>query len=304
MPSMTDRTLPTYLARELYRGIKNATYVEIPSYLGHLAGGPANETSGEYVFRDHTNQEVPLGASSEVRAARASRERPPLNLGETASGYLRMLQSTGRTRRPSPQHLRSPPQRPRRMMRTSEIGTRIGRRQAEVGDPPHGESNVLLNIVNPNTTAAMTATIAAAAAKAARPDTRPACGRERIRPGFDRGPPMTMPSRCRACLRALAEGEADGADAHVIACFDDTGLDAGAGARRCAGGRDRRSGVSCRNADRASLRGRHHAGAVGAGDREQLVALRARAALRAALRATDVPVLELDNPAIGSPPRA
>ena len=31
---------------------------------------------------------------------------------------------------------------------------------------------MLLNIVNPNTTAAMTATIAAAAAKAARPDTR------------------------------------------------------------------------------------------------------------------------------------
>ena len=50
MPSMTDRTLPTYLARELYRGIKNVTYVEIPSYLGHLAGGPTNETSGEYVF--------------------------------------------------------------------------------------------------------------------------------------------------------------------------------------------------------------------------------------------------------------
>ena len=50
MPSMTDRTLPTYLARELHRGIKNATYVEIPSYLGHLAGGPANETSAEYVF--------------------------------------------------------------------------------------------------------------------------------------------------------------------------------------------------------------------------------------------------------------
>ena len=47
MPSMTDRTLPTYLARELYRGIKSATYVEIPSYLGHLAGGPANETSAE-----------------------------------------------------------------------------------------------------------------------------------------------------------------------------------------------------------------------------------------------------------------
>ena len=42
----------TYLAREIYRGVKNAnaTYVEIPSYLGHLAGGPANESSGEYGF--------------------------------------------------------------------------------------------------------------------------------------------------------------------------------------------------------------------------------------------------------------
>ena len=50
MPGMTDRTLPTYLARELYRGIKQATYVEIPSYLGHLAGGPANEASAEYAF--------------------------------------------------------------------------------------------------------------------------------------------------------------------------------------------------------------------------------------------------------------
>jgi homoserine O-acetyltransferase/O-succinyltransferase len=50
MPGMTDRTLPTYLARELYRGIRNASYVEIPSYLGHLAGGPSNEASAEYAF--------------------------------------------------------------------------------------------------------------------------------------------------------------------------------------------------------------------------------------------------------------
>ena len=70
MPSMTDRTLPTYLARELYRGIKNATYVEIPSYLGHLAGGPANEASAEYVF-DCADQEVPVGASSEVKVPAA-----------------------------------------------------------------------------------------------------------------------------------------------------------------------------------------------------------------------------------------
>jgi homoserine O-acetyltransferase len=50
MPGMTDRTLPTYLARELHRGIKNATYVEIPSYLGHVACCPTNEASAEYSF--------------------------------------------------------------------------------------------------------------------------------------------------------------------------------------------------------------------------------------------------------------
>lgn len=50
MPGMTDRTLPTYNARELYRGIKDAKYVEIPSYLGHLACCPASEDSAEYMF--------------------------------------------------------------------------------------------------------------------------------------------------------------------------------------------------------------------------------------------------------------
>jgi homoserine O-acetyltransferase len=50
MPGMTDRTLPTYMARELYRGIKNAKYVEIPSYLGHLACCPASDKTAEYAF--------------------------------------------------------------------------------------------------------------------------------------------------------------------------------------------------------------------------------------------------------------
>jgi homoserine O-acetyltransferase/O-succinyltransferase len=50
MPVMTDRTLPTYMARELYRGIKNARYVEIPSYLGHLACCPSSDQSAEYAF--------------------------------------------------------------------------------------------------------------------------------------------------------------------------------------------------------------------------------------------------------------
>jgi homoserine O-acetyltransferase len=50
MPGMTDRTLPTYMARELYRGIKDAKYVEIPSSLGHLACCPTNDKSAEYAF--------------------------------------------------------------------------------------------------------------------------------------------------------------------------------------------------------------------------------------------------------------
>jgi homoserine O-acetyltransferase/O-succinyltransferase len=50
MPGMTDRTLPTYMAREIYRGVKQSTYVEIPSYLGHLACCPAKEDTTEYVF--------------------------------------------------------------------------------------------------------------------------------------------------------------------------------------------------------------------------------------------------------------
>ena len=60
------RTRPTYLARELYRGIKNATYVEIPSYLGHLAGGPANDTSTEYVFVTAQIKKFLCGVPGEV----------------------------------------------------------------------------------------------------------------------------------------------------------------------------------------------------------------------------------------------
>lgn len=50
MPGMTDRTLPSYMAREIYRGVKRGQYVEIPSYQGHLACCPSSEDSAEYVF--------------------------------------------------------------------------------------------------------------------------------------------------------------------------------------------------------------------------------------------------------------
>src|SRR5437868_10362328 len=82
-----------------------------------------------------------------------------------------------------------------------------------------------LNIVNPNTTAAMTKTIAAAATTAARPDTiihavSSAFGPASIEGAYDDA--FAVPG----LLVRIQEGEAEGADAHVIACFDDTGLDA------------------------------------------------------------------------------
>jgi allantoin racemase len=84
---------------------------------------------------------------------------------------------------------------------------------------------VLLNIVNANTTAAMTRTIAAAAARAARPDTKiraveSAFGPASVEGAYDDA--FAVPG----LLVRVAEGEAEGADAHVLACFDDTGLDA------------------------------------------------------------------------------
>lgn len=82
-----------------------------------------------------------------------------------------------------------------------------------------------LNIVNPNITGAMTKVIAAAAAKAARPDTiiwavESAFGPPSIEGAYDDA--FAVPG----LLDRIRQGEADGADAHVIACFDDTGLDA------------------------------------------------------------------------------
>lgn len=84
---------------------------------------------------------------------------------------------------------------------------------------------MLLNIVNPNTTAAMTATIAKAAAAVARADTRiravePTFGPPSIEGAYDDA--FAVPG----LLARIAEGEAEGAAAHIIACFDDTGLDA------------------------------------------------------------------------------
>jgi len=80
-------------------------------------------------------------------------------------------------------------------------------------------------VVNPNTTTSMTDTIRRAAERAAAPGTRivalnPPTGPESIEGFYDDA--LAVPG----LLGEIAKGEALGVAAHVIACFDDTGLDA------------------------------------------------------------------------------
>jgi allantoin racemase len=80
-------------------------------------------------------------------------------------------------------------------------------------------------VVNPNTTASMTETIAAAARQAAGQGTSieaatSAMGPASIEGYYDEA--FALPG----LLAEIRRAEADGADAAVIACFDDTGLDA------------------------------------------------------------------------------
>ena len=82
-----------------------------------------------------------------------------------------------------------------------------------------------LLVVNPNTTVSMTATIAAAARAAAGPATviepvTSAMGPTSIEGYYDEA--LAVPG----LLAAIRDGERSGAQAAVIACFDDTGLDA------------------------------------------------------------------------------
>ena len=82
-----------------------------------------------------------------------------------------------------------------------------------------------LHIVNPNTTEAMTAKIAAAARNVALSNTvidarQPAMGPVSIEGFYDEA--FAVPGML-GCIR---DADREGADAHIIACFDDTGLDA------------------------------------------------------------------------------
>jgi len=80
-------------------------------------------------------------------------------------------------------------------------------------------------VINPNTTPSMTAAIGRAAARVAGPGTRivavnPETGPASIEGYYDEA--LSMPG----LLAEIARGEARGVAGHVIACFDDTGLDA------------------------------------------------------------------------------
>lgn len=84
---------------------------------------------------------------------------------------------------------------------------------------------MLIQVINPNTTAAMTATIGRAAAEAAAADTEieaitSATGPVSIEGYYDEA--LCLPG----LLVEIRKGETQGAAAHIIACFDDTGLDA------------------------------------------------------------------------------
>jgi allantoin racemase len=82
-----------------------------------------------------------------------------------------------------------------------------------------------IRVINPNTTAAMTVTIAKAARDAAGADTTIEAVTSTIGPVSIEGyydEALCLPG----LLKEIRRGEADGADAHIIACFDDTGLDA------------------------------------------------------------------------------
>lgn len=84
---------------------------------------------------------------------------------------------------------------------------------------------MLIRVVNPNTTRSMTEKVAVAARSVAAPGTMIDATQPGDGPASIEGP-YDGALAVRGLLARIAEGEARGAAAHVIACFDDTGLDA------------------------------------------------------------------------------
>jgi allantoin racemase len=82
-----------------------------------------------------------------------------------------------------------------------------------------------IHVVNPNSTVSMTEKIAAGARAVA------AAGTEIVATTSLKGPPAIQGHddgvlALAGLLEEIGKGDADGVDAHIIACFDDTGLDA------------------------------------------------------------------------------
>ncbi|GGH30844.1 Asp/Glu/hydantoin racemase [Alsobacter metallidurans] len=150
-------------------------------------------------------------------------------------------------------------------------------------------------VINPNTTASMTASIGAAARAAASPGTEilavnPQSGPASIEGYWDEA--YSVPG----LLVEIARAERAGVDAHIIACFDDTGLEAA----RCA------AAAPVIGIGEAAF----HLGSL-LGHRFSVVTTLSRSipAIEtnllkygldrrcARVRASEVPVLELENPA-------
>lgn len=153
---------------------------------------------------------------------------------------------------------------------------------------------VHLRVINPNTTASMTATIGEAAARAASPGTavtavNPEMGPASIESHYDEA--LAVPG----LLQEIARGEAEGADGYVLACFGDPGLDA---ARELAEGPV--VGIAEAAMHLATLLGRHFSVVTTLertiGRAEELAERYGFRTACAGIRAVDIPVLELELP--------
>jgi allantoin racemase len=152
-----------------------------------------------------------------------------------------------------------------------------------------------INIVNPNTTASMTAKIGACARLVAAPGTEiwacnPSAGPATIEGHYDEA--MSQPG----LLAEIRRAETAGADAHIIACFGDPGLEA---ARELASGPV--IGIAEAAMHAASFIGKHFS-VVTTLERTCGIAahLVERYGMQRAcrnIRACEIAVLELENPA-------
>lgn len=155
-----------------------------------------------------------------------------------------------------------------------------------------------IRVVNPNTTAAMTATIGRAAAAVAGPGTvieavTPTTGPASIESHYEEA--LAVPG----LLEQVALGERDGVDAFVVACFGDPGLDA---AREVATGPV--IGIAEAGFHAAAMLGRRF-GVVTTlarttGRAWELAERYGFAPLVTEVRACEVPVLALDDPTSGA----